>query len=117
MDGQFPPLPRRRVLVIDGNSLVGAGMQYLLAQRGDVEVMSMTSADAEGIEQRLADFRPDMVVFDQYRHDVLCSLLENGLDDTAMTFVEVSAELPVVLTYQRRRVALSGVGDLLALIQ
>lgn len=116
MDVDAHLMRKRRVLVIDGRSLLAAGMRQMLSVRQDVELSSSSFMTAEGLERELREFRPDLVVFDQYERDILCSLLERDIGDRAMTIVEVSAELPMALTYQRRRVSFSEVGDLLALI-
>ncbi len=106
-----------KVLIVDNHSIFSAGVQKLFAERSELQVVLTTAANAKRLRAEIEKFQPDLVVFDQSDHHVLCALLEAQLQGLAVTLVEMNPELPVALVYRRQPMPMATFEDLMALAQ
>ena len=105
-----------RVLIIDKDSLLSAGLQSLLSQAEGVEVLAMTPTSEVEFVQTLERFRPSMIV-------VACpgpastppEVLDMLGGYPSVRLVAVSYDHNMVYVYDRAQVELQGLKDLLTL--
>jgi len=107
---------RRRVLVIENQRLVGAGIQHLLTAEADLEVAGVTLEDDAALVEEINRFLPDWVVLDQTATNAnqLCRLLQDCIE---LHVVVVSVNDDVIRIYEKRRIASAKATDLAALFR
>jgi DNA-binding NarL/FixJ family response regulator len=108
----------RRVLVVENQILMGAGVQSLLGVQADLEVMGISPRDQAELAGEIRRLRPDLVVVNKDSHWVdPTNLLAVLQDYPALRLVVVSANDNLVCIYDKHQVLTSRASDLLGIIR
>jgi DNA-binding NarL/FixJ family response regulator len=107
----------RRILIIEKDSVLGAGLVLLLAQKAGLEMATTTETGGQQLLAAVRAFRPDLVVLPcagtpHVRSDQLAILIEASVP----RLVCVSSDCNNAHVYDLSQVSLTAVDDLLALI-
>ncbi len=109
---------KRRVLVVQGNSLMSSGVLRLLSDEAGLKVVGTHPADEGALLTKVARFRPDVVLLeaaspltDPVR---LLSLVQHY---PALRVVVMNPDRDVAEMYDRTEVAMAEVANLLAVIR
>ncbi len=106
----------RRVLVIENQQLLGAGIENLLRREVDLNVLGITPKDEKTLLDTMHRYRPDVVVLDEASTDAtrLSALLQ---DSPELLLVVVSADDHLVRLYESRNVTIVEAAELADLIR
>jgi DNA-binding NarL/FixJ family response regulator len=106
----------RRVLVVENQRLLGAGIEQLLRRETELEVIGVMPGDGETLLQAICRTRPDVVVLDEATTDLqrLSALLQ---DHPGLMVVLLSADDHLVRTYEARQVVVTQAVELTTLIK
>lgn len=107
---------KRRVLVVENQRLLGAGIQRLLMQEADLEVAGVTPADEAALVEEIRRFGPDWVILDEATAsaDMLCGLFPDGME---LRVAVLRADDALVQIYEKRRIKSASAADLMALFR
>jgi DNA-binding NarL/FixJ family response regulator len=107
---------RRRVLVVENQRLVGAGIQHLLTGEAGLEVAGVAPEDEAALVAEIKRFLPDWVVLDQATTNAnrLCRLLQGCIE---LHVAVVSANDDLIRIYEKRRITSAKAADLAALLR
>jgi DNA-binding NarL/FixJ family response regulator len=104
----------QRVLIIENETLLGAGVQSLLQDEANMEVIGISPSNLAELIQEIRRSRSDVVVLDEVTHltgpTKLLALLE---DYPKLRLVVVSANDDRVRIYDKREVLVTHTTDLL----
>lgn len=105
-----------RVLVVENQRLLGAGIEILLSREAGLQVIGVTPEDEVALRQAISRSQPDVVVLDEATTDStrLWALLQ---DHPELRVVVVSADDGLVRTYEKRQVIVTRAADLTALVK
>ncbi len=106
----------RRVLVIENQRLLGAGIENLLRREAGLHVVGVTQDNQGALLQAIGCSRANVVVLDKSMIDPtrLIALLEHH---PGLRVVSVSADNGLVRTYEAQQVIVTQVSELVALIK
>ena len=106
----------RRVLVIENQRLLGAGVENLLQRDVELVVLGVTPESESALLQAINGFQADVVILDEATIDStrLLNLLERN---PMLRVILVSADDGVVRTYDSRQVNVMQATELAALIK
>jgi DNA-binding NarL/FixJ family response regulator len=108
----------RRVLVIDHQLLLGAGVQGLLSDEAGLDVIGVSPADPLELAQDVRRYQPDVVVLDENsRLGSPAGLLASLEDYPELHMVVVSADDNRVCIYGKQEVLMTQAADLLGIIR
>jgi DNA-binding NarL/FixJ family response regulator len=108
----------RRVLVVDNQILMGAGVQSLLGGQADLELVGISPCDQAELAGEIRRLRPDLVVLDRDSQWVDPTRLLAALQDyPKLCLVVVSADDNLVCIYDKQQVLTSRAHDLLGIIR
>lgn len=107
-----------RVLIVENQLLLGAGVQSLLTGEADLDVIGISPVNQAELVQEIRRFRPDVVVIDKVTHladaNKLVAFLKNH---PKLRVVVVSANDNLVCVYNKQQVLVSQATDLINLIR
>ena len=108
----------QRVLIIENQMLLGAGVQTLLAGEADLDVIGISPFNQEGLAQEINRLRPDVIVLDDTSRladsTKLLSLLK---DSSKVRIVVISANHDLVRIFNKRETQLCRASDLFDIIR
>jgi hypothetical protein len=108
----------QRVLIVDNQLLVGAGIQALLTEEVDLDVIGSPSLDLEELAQIINSSEPDVIVLDADGHLTrLTGLLPLLNNFSKLQIVVISAQDDLVCVYNKREVLITRPGQLLNIIR
>jgi hypothetical protein len=105
-----------RVLVVENQRLLGAGIEILLSREAGLQVIGVTPEDEVALRQAISRSQPDVVVLDGATTDSarLWALFQ---DYPELRVVVVSADDGLVRTYEKRQVIVTRAADLAVLVK
>jgi DNA-binding NarL/FixJ family response regulator len=105
-----------RVLVIENQRLLGAGIETLLRRDVDLDVLGVTPESESGLLRDINRFQADVVIFDEAMIDStgLLNLLEHY---PTLRVVLVNADDGLVRTFDARQFNVVQATELVALIK
>ncbi len=107
-----------RVLIVENQLLLGAGVQSLLTGEADLEVIGISPVNQAELVQEIRRFRPDVVVIDKVTHLADANKLVAFLKThPKLRVVVVSASDNMVCVYNKQQVLVSQATDLIHLIR
>lgn len=108
----------QRVLIVEHQLLLGAGVQSLLTGEADLDVIGISPADQLELVQEIRRFRPDVVVLDEVTYlanpTKLLVFLKNH---PKLRVVVVSANDNLVCIYNKQQVLVTRATDLINIIR
>lgn len=106
----------RRVLVIENQRLLGAGIERLLRREADLQVVGVMPENQGALLQAIGYSHADVVILDASATDAagLLALLEQY---PGLRLVLVSADDGLVRTYEAHQVIVTQATELVALIK
>ena len=109
---------KRRVLVVQGNSLMSSGVLRLLSNDAGLRVVGARPADESALIAKVARFRPDVVLLEatSYLTNPAC-LLSLVMPCSALRVVVMNSDRNVAEMYDRREIEMAEVTNLLAVIR
>jgi DNA-binding NarL/FixJ family response regulator len=108
----------QRVLVVENQILMGAGIQILLGGQADLEVMGIAPCDQAELAREIRRWRPDLVVVNKDSQYVdPTKLLATLQGYPKLRLVVVSANDNRVCVYDKQQVLTNGARDLLGIIR
>jgi stage III sporulation protein SpoIIIAA len=108
----------QRVLIIENQLLLGAGVQSLLAGEADLDVIGISPVNQAELVQEIRRFRPDVVVLDEVTHLADATRLMTFLKNhPKLRVVVVSANDNLVCIYNKQQVLVRQATDLINLIR
>jgi chemotaxis response regulator CheB len=109
---------KRRVLVVQGDSLLSSGVLRLLSNETGLRVVGARPASEGALITKVARFRPDVVLLEATSHLTnptrLLSLVEHY---PTLRVVVMSPDRDVAEMYDRTEIAMAEVANLLAVIR
>jgi DNA-binding NarL/FixJ family response regulator len=112
--------PRRRVLIVEGGSLLEESLQALLSREPDLQVMVASFADETAFLRDVAATRPDVILMSESGPLTSERMVELLKRVPALTWLRVIAVRPqdnTINVYEHQRVVINEVGDLLNLVR
>ena|GEM_PF-1465562 len=108
----------QRVLIIDNDTLLEAGIRSLLEREADLEISTTHASDEAELAAQIQRVRPDVVILEEASNCVptarlLASLRKFG----SVRVVEVSSEHNLMRTYDKNQIWLAKAVDLLCVIR
>jgi DNA-binding NarL/FixJ family response regulator len=107
-----------RVLVIHHDLILGMGIEGLLAREGDIRVKGVNPSKGSGLSAEIADFQPDIIIFDEVPNSSVLSTLFDlmaGYPDPRILVMNVHNNR--ILIYQRQELEITHSDDLLTVIR
>ena len=108
----------RRVLVVENESLLGTGIEKLLASKANLDVMGVMPADEVDLINIIWSLQPDIVILNKASSlmdsEKLLTLLK---DYPTFRILEVSADDNRIRVYDKHEVLTVHTDDLLQIIQ
>jgi DNA-binding NarL/FixJ family response regulator len=108
------------VLVVEGGSLLEEGMEALLSREPDMQVIGIPFASETSFLQDVADMRPDVILMNEagpLTSQRILELLKNLPTLAALRVITVRPQDNTIDLYERQRVVVTEVDDLLSLIR
>jgi DNA-binding NarL/FixJ family response regulator len=109
---------KRRVLVVQGNSLMSSGVLRLLSNEAGLRVVGTMPADEGALIAKVARFRPDVVLLEAASPLTnparLLSLLQHY---PVLRVVVMSPDRDVAEMYDRTEIVMAEVANLLAVLR
>lgn len=108
----------RRVLILENQLLVGAGIQVLLGGEADLDVIGISLLHPEELAQLINKAEPDVIVLDEVSHLArLTALLPLLNDFPKLRIVVVSAQDDLVRIYMKQEVLVTHASQLINIIR
>ncbi len=108
----------QRVLIIENELLLGAGIQVLLAAEVDLDVIGIAAIDEERLAQELSRLRPDVIILDETSRLACPDKLQVLLNGTSQVqIVVISASHDLIRIYNKREIRLYQTTDFLDIIR
>jgi DNA-binding NarL/FixJ family response regulator len=108
----------RRVLIVENQTLLGAGVHSLLWEERGLEVYGISPHDQAELVQDIGRLQPDIVIMDKASHLMaplnLLAALENH---SRLQLIVVSADDNQVCLYDKRQVPVKQAADFLEVIR
>jgi hypothetical protein len=102
-----------RVLVIHRDLILGMGIEGLLARESDIRVKGLHPGKATGLSPEIADFRPDLIIFDEVPNNgVLSTLFDLMAGYPAPKILVMNVHNNRVLIYQRHELEITQSNEL-----
>ncbi len=109
---------KQRVLIVEHNSLLGAGMESLLNNASDLYSAGVTPNSKDELIQSISEFQPDVVILDKTSSLInsvgLSVLLKNH---PKLRVVAVSANDNLLHIYNKQQVLIMQAADLVNIIR
>lgn len=112
--------PMRRVLIIEGGSLLEEGMGALLAREPDLHVKGVSFADETTFLQDVAAMRPDVILMNEsgpLTSERMLDLLKRVPALAGMRVILVRSQDNTINMYEHQQVVATKVDDLLNLVR
>lgn len=107
-----------RVLVVDNERLLGAGIESLLGAEIGLEVAGVSPGDWAGLIEEIRQFQPDVIVLDKDTYLTDSTSLLTSLENySEVRVVQVSANSDLVCIYDKQQVLLTQGTDLTNIIR
>ena len=107
----------RRVLIVENQTLLGAGVHSLLGDETGLEIRGISPHDQTELIQDVRCFQPDIVIMDKVSHLIaplnLMAALENH---SQLQVIVVSADDNQVCIYDKRQLLVRQAADFLDMI-
>jgi len=107
----------RRILIVENQTLLGAGVHRLLRDETGLEVRGTSPLDQTELIQDIRRFQPDIVIMDKVSHLItplnLLAALENH---SQLQVIVVSADDNQVCVYDKRQLLVQQAADFLDMI-
>jgi len=108
----------RRVLILDNQLLVGAGIQLLLSGEADLEIIGLPSLNCEDLAQLINKLEPDVIVLDEINHLThLAGLLALLNNFSRLRIVVVRVQDDLIQIYDKQEVLVTRSGQLSNIIR
>ena len=108
----------RRILIIENQLLVGAGIHVLLAGEVDMEVIGISAPNSEELAQAINNSEPDVIVLDELSHLTCLSRLFSFLNDLPkLRIVVVGAQGNRVRIYNKQEVLITCASQLANIVR
>jgi DNA-binding NarL/FixJ family response regulator len=108
----------QRVLVVENQSLLGAGVENLLSQETHLKVRGVSPRDEAELLGAIRLFQPDVIVLDgSLEPHISACLLDHVADYPKVRLVQISLEGTLVQVYERHQVPIMDATDFLRLVQ
>jgi DNA-binding NarL/FixJ family response regulator len=108
----------RRVLIVENQTLLGAGVHSLLGDETDLDIRGISPHDQTELMQDVRRFQPDIVIMDKVSHLIaplnLLAALENH---SQLQVIVVSADDNQVCIYDKRQLLVKRTTDFLDVIR
>jgi DNA-binding NarL/FixJ family response regulator len=108
----------RRVLIVENQTLLGAGVHSLLGDETGLEIRGISPHDQTELIQDVRCFQPDIVIMDKVGHLIaplnLLAALENH---SQLQVIVVSADDNQVCIYDKRQLLVRQAADFLDMIR
>jgi DNA-binding NarL/FixJ family response regulator len=108
----------RRVLIVENQMLLGAGVHSLLGDETDLKIRGISPHDQNELIQDIGRFQPDIVIMDKVSQLIaplnLLTALENH---SQLQVIVVSADDNQVCIYDKRRLLVKQASDFLDMIR
>ncbi len=107
-----------RVLIVENQLLLGAGLQKLLSDQADLEVIGISPCSQLKLVQEIRQIQPDVVFLDNDSHLTDAIDLLNFLEKIPrLRVIVVSADHDRVQIYNKHQIQLSHPTDLFKIIR
>ena len=110
-------MSRRRIFILENESLLNAGIYSLLSKQENLEVVTTKHSDATEIFQIIDAFRPEVIIMDD------ATMIENleALVGRLKSFprlrtILVNGEKNELQIYDQRRIVIAEIGDFLEVL-
>jgi chemotaxis response regulator CheB len=108
----------QRILILENQRLVGAGIQFLLDGEADLDVIGISFHDSEELAQIINKSEPDVIVLDEVGHLTHLTRLLPLLNDwTKLRIVVVSGQDNLIRIYSRQEVFVTRASQLINIIR
>jgi chemotaxis response regulator CheB len=112
------PLPRPRILIIENESILGAGIERLLADRARLDVIGVTSVNGTMLIDTIKQLQPDVIILDEAHLLAMpFNFLTALLDYPSLRVMVISAHHNRVQICHKQQLLVTQVTDLVSLIQ
>jgi chemotaxis response regulator CheB len=109
--------PHKRVVVLESDYLLSAGVQSFLSNQEHLEVMGLDAKDPQESYQAILQIQPDVIILDQNNQLIdLNALLEHLEDLPRVRTVVMSYSDDQVQVYDRNKISIHQLSDFLAVI-
>jgi chemotaxis response regulator CheB len=112
--------PPRRVLVVEGGSLVEEGIENLLSREPDLQVIGVPFAGESALLQNVVDLHPDVILINEsgpLTSERILELLKSLPKLASLRVIMVRADDSTIDVFEHQRVDATEVDDLLNLIR
>lgn len=104
-----------RVLVVDNQGIMGAGMEKLLSKEPSLEVIGITTENETALIQNISRLQPDTVILTlESRGTTPTRLLELLYDYGRLQIIRVSMNSNMLEIYEKKKLRINSVGALLS---
>jgi len=108
-------MPVRRVLMVDGDCLLSAGLHSILAPRTNLEVRTIVFIDIPHLTAYLHSFAPDVVILDELSLSAHVSgLLEAFLSFPKLRVISLNIDNNRLQVYEKKQVLVTTPEDFFA---
>ncbi len=108
----------RRVLILENQLLVGAGLQVLLSREADLEVFGIPFLNSEDLARVINESEPDVIVLDEIGHLTrLTGLLPLLNNVSKLRIVVVSSQDNLIRIYNKHEVLVTHASQLINIIR
>lgn len=102
----------KRILVVKGNGLLSAGIEYLLNGEVDLSIQSLSIENCAHLESELVNFNPDVIVLDERIYlSGYCELMKLIAAYPHLPFIVVSADNNLIHIYTPHAFSLTRASD------
>jgi DNA-binding NarL/FixJ family response regulator len=108
----------RRVLIVENQTLLGAGVHSLLGDETGLDIRGISPHDQSELMQDIRCFQPDIVIMDKVSHLIAPLNLLAALENHAqLQVIVVSADDNQVCIYDKRQLLVKRTTDFLDMIR
>jgi hypothetical protein len=102
----------KRILIVKGNGLLSAGMEYLLDCEVDLSIQSISIANSALLASNLDNFEPEVIVLDERIYlSGHCDLMRLLTAYSYLPFIVVSANANVIHVYTPQELSVTHASD------
>lgn len=106
-----------RVLIVDNQGIMGAGMEELLSKEPSLEVFGISTASETALVQNISRLQPDTVILTlESKGTTPTRLMELLYDYGRLRIIRVSMNSNIFEIYEKQKIILNSVDTLLSQI-
>ncbi|MCB0170414.1 MAG: hypothetical protein KDJ97_07665 [Anaerolineae bacterium] len=118
MPKRIPPEIKRRVLIVENDLLLGAGVEHLLIRETNLEVIGISPQNEEELFRKIRRLQPEIIILDETTYLTQSNRLLTTLrQDHDFHLIIVNADKNIVYIYHKYTVMLRQISDLIEVLR